>query len=202
MLALELELLSGTYRAALPDGSAAEWPPHPERVFSALAQAWGDGGCDPGERRALAWLEQQTQPMIEADPPDQVSVRDAPMVYVPPNDRAGVWISRFPARRRQGRSFRAVIPTRAVVRFFWPAVPRQAECAALQQVARRIASIGHSSSLVRAHFCDDLQPELDRLWHPHTTGSVAIRVPHPERLGFKVGSARPAVQCNATALPA
>ena len=32
MLTLELELLTGVYRAALPDGSAAEWPPHPERV--------------------------------------------------------------------------------------------------------------------------------------------------------------------------
>ena len=46
MLALEIELLTGAYRASLVDGSAAEWPPHPERVFSALAQSWGDGGCD------------------------------------------------------------------------------------------------------------------------------------------------------------
>jgi CRISPR-associated protein Csb2 len=80
MLTLELELLSGVYRAALPDGSSVEWPPHPERIFSALAQAWGDGGCDPGERRALAWLEQQTPPMIDADPSDQVSIRDSPIV--------------------------------------------------------------------------------------------------------------------------
>jgi CRISPR-associated protein Csb2 len=182
MLALELELLSGVYRAALPDGSAAEWPPHPERVFSALAQAWGDGGCDPDQRCALAWLEQQTPPLIDADPLDQVSVRDSPVVYVPPNDKAGVWINRFPERRRQGRNFQAAIPTRAVVRFFWPAVPQEADRAALQQVVQRIVSIGHSSSLVRARFCDDLLPDPDRLWHPHSTGSVAIRVPHVGRL--------------------
>jgi CRISPR-associated protein Csb2 len=59
MLVLEIELLTGVYRAALPDGSGAEWPPHPERVFSALAQAWGDGGCDARERAALQWLERQ-----------------------------------------------------------------------------------------------------------------------------------------------
>jgi CRISPR-associated protein Csb2 len=110
MLVLELELLSGAYRAALPNGSEAEWPPHPERVFSALAQAWGDGGCDPAEQRALTWLEQQEPPVIEADPRDQVSFRDAPVVYVPPNDGAGVWINRFPERRRQGRDFQAAVP--------------------------------------------------------------------------------------------
>jgi CRISPR-associated protein Csb2 len=44
MLALKIELLTGVYRASLPDNSRSEWPPHPERVFSALVQAWGDGG--------------------------------------------------------------------------------------------------------------------------------------------------------------
>ncbi len=59
MLTLEIELLTGVYRAALPDGSSAEWPPHPERVFSALVQAWADGGCDSQERAALEWIEKQ-----------------------------------------------------------------------------------------------------------------------------------------------
>ena len=67
MFALEIELLTGAYRAELPDRSHAEWPPHPERVFSALVQAWGDGGCDAKEREALEWLESLPAPLIEAD---------------------------------------------------------------------------------------------------------------------------------------
>ena len=68
MLVLEIEFLTGLYRASLPDGSGAEWPPHPERIFSALVQAWGDGGRRDGERAALEWLETRPPPMIEADP--------------------------------------------------------------------------------------------------------------------------------------
>lgn len=118
MLALELELLGGAYRATLPDGSNAEWPPHPERIFSALAQAWGDGGCDPNEREVLAWLEQQPPPAIEADALDQVSIRDAPTVYVPPNDQSGVWINRFPnGDARHARSRRPCRPSRSSASF-------------------------------------------------------------------------------------
>ncbi len=183
MLALERELLSGAYRAGLPEGSEAEWPPHPERVFSALTQAWGDGGCDPVEQRALAWLERQAPPAIEADTRAQVCFRDAPVVYVPPNDKAGVWINRFPERRRQGRNFQAAVPTQAIVRFFWPTCPGSDEHGALARLARRLASVGHSTSLARARFRDDLSPEQDRLWQPDSGGSITLRVPHPDRLG-------------------
>jgi CRISPR-associated protein Csb2 len=78
MLTIEIELLTGVYRAALPDGVSAEWPPHPERLFSALAQAWGDGGCDRDERAALEWLERQGAPWIEADNEDDCAERNAP----------------------------------------------------------------------------------------------------------------------------
>ncbi len=66
MLTLEIELLTDVYRASLVDQSAAEWPPHPERVFSALVQAWGDGGQRAEERAALEWLEALVVPHIEA----------------------------------------------------------------------------------------------------------------------------------------
>jgi CRISPR-associated protein Csb2 len=182
MLALTIELLDGTYRAALPDSSDAEWPPHPERVFSALVQAWGDGGHDPLERRALEWLEQQAAPAIEADPLDRVSMRDMPTVYVPPNDRTGVWIGRFPERRRQARQFMAAVPTVPCIRLFWPEEPPSGMVSTLERLAHRVASIGHSASLVRAAFRADLQPQSTRLWQPHPDGTVSIRVPHARRL--------------------
>jgi len=108
MLALEIELLTGVYRAALPDNSSAEWPPHPERVFSALVQAWGDGGGDARERASLEWLEGFPAPWIEADDASDCSPRSAPTVFVPPNDSHGDEITVLPDRReRQARNFRA-----------------------------------------------------------------------------------------------
>lgn len=182
MLSLEIELLSGIYRASLSDGSGAEWPPHPERMFSALVQAWADGGCNPAERQALRWLETQAPPVIEADPTERVSMRDAPPVYVPPNDPTGVYISRFPDRRRQARNFRAIAPTMPIIRFFWSTSPAADERESLNRMAMRLSSVGHSASLVRAHFRNDLVPEEARTWRPDPSGSISVRIPHPGRL--------------------
>ncbi len=183
MLILEIELLTGVYRAALPDGSAAEWPPHPERVFSAFAQAWGDGNCDPRERAALEWLERQGPPLIDADPPEDWAERTAPTVYVPPNDSRGNEIPVLPdRRRRQARVFRAAIPATPLVRFAWPrAEPSSADHASLVELAQRVASLGHSASLVRFTFVENGPEDEKRRWQPSKEG-VALRVPHHGRL--------------------
>ncbi|MGE0759029.1 MAG: type I-U CRISPR-associated protein Csb2, partial [Pirellulaceae bacterium] len=180
-LCLEIELLADAYRAALPDGTGPEWPPHPERIFSALVQAWGDGGRDPVEEQALIWLEKQNAPAIEADPETEVSARDVAPVYVPPNDQHGVWIERFPERRRQARDFRAVIPSTATIRLFWSATPSVDALAALGRIAARVASIGHSASLVRAVFLENMVSDSARLWRPDATGRASLRVPHAGR---------------------
>jgi CRISPR-associated protein Csb2 len=184
MLTLEIELLTSVYRAALPDGSGAEWPPHPERVYSALVQAWGDGGCDRGEREALEWLERQSPPWIEADREEDCTPRDAPTVYVPPNDDRGVDLSVLPdRRRRQGRWFHAAIPAAPVILLHWPEAAASAQDeAALAVLAHRVASLGHSSSLVRFAFTDAQPQSQERLWLPSTEGSLSVSIPHPGRL--------------------
>lgn len=183
MLILEIELLTGVYRAALPDGSAAEWPPHPERVFSAFAQAWGDGNCDPRERAALEWLERQGPPLIDADPPEHCAERTAPTVFVPPGDLRGDEIPVLPERRsRHARVFRAAIPATPLVRFAWPqAEPSSADHASLVELAQRVASLGHSASLVRFTFVENGPADEKRRWQPSEEG-VALRVPHHGRL--------------------
>ncbi len=185
MLALEIELLTGVYRAALPDNSAAEWPPHPERAFSALVQAWGYGGCDVKERAALEWLESLTAPRIEADPMRGCDQRSTPTVFVPPNDspRDKDRIALLPDRRsRQARNFQVAIPVHSTVRLIWHEAPGQSEHrTALEALAHRVASLGHSASLVRFAFIDATE-DGSLLWHPDTDGNVALRVAHPGRL--------------------
>ncbi len=181
MLTLEIELLTGVYRASLPDGSGAEWPPHPERVFSALAQAWGDGGCDSMERSALEWLESQELPVIEAS--SDVSERDAPTVFVPPNDASGTDVTVLPdRRRRQARAFRAAVPVESIVRLRWPAEPPEAARAALQRLTHRVASLGHSASLVRFVFQTDEVSTPVGGWQPDPRGRAVLRAPYSGRL--------------------
>jgi CRISPR-associated protein Csb2 len=84
MLVLEIEFLTGLCRAARgPAETAPDWPPQPDRVFSALVAAWGARGEDAAERAALEWLEAQDPPrLVHGD----AAGRTAPAVFVPPND--------------------------------------------------------------------------------------------------------------------
>lgn len=182
MLTLEVELLTGAYRASLPDGSAAEWPPHPERVFSALVQAWGDGERAEDERAALRWLERLGPPEIEASA--WASQRTATTVYVPPNDAKGADPAVLPdRRRRQARSFRAAVPPEPLIRYRWSDSPDPAVARSLRVLASRVASIGHSSALVRCAFSED-GSALDRarLWRAAPDGGESLRGWYPGRL--------------------
>jgi CRISPR-associated protein Csb2 len=86
-LALRIEYLTGRCTAtSYNDRSAAEWPPHPARVFSALVNAWADGDPpDRDERAALDWLAELPPPGIVAS---GASERAAMTHYVPVNDVA------------------------------------------------------------------------------------------------------------------
>ncbi len=90
MLVLEIELLSGRYVAKqYDDHAAAEWPPHPARVFSALTAVHYedplDGDAARTEREALDWLAEQPAPSIYASDAARRSVLDA---FVPTNDKS------------------------------------------------------------------------------------------------------------------
>jgi len=68
MLALGIHYLNGWAMAAA-DGAnkeIAEWPPHPDRVFMALAAAWFETGEDGAEGEALRWIEALDPPHIAA----------------------------------------------------------------------------------------------------------------------------------------
>lgn len=158
-LALEIEYLSGVSFAAIgPDSAAPDWPPQPDRIFSALVATWASRGRDLHEADALEWLERLSVPLIVAS---DAEPRTSATVFVPPNDSrsdrqkhaAGV----LPAlRSRQARRFPAARPHDALVRVVWvDAEPTEATLAALERLARDTAYIGHSTSLTRCRFVID-----------------------------------------------
>jgi CRISPR-associated protein Csb2 len=89
MLAIEVTLLTGRYVATTyNDRRRAEWPPHPARLFSALAAThFGDETPEPSERLVLEWLERLGPPEITAS---GASEREVVTVFVPVNDTSVV----------------------------------------------------------------------------------------------------------------
>jgi CRISPR-associated protein Csb2 len=83
-LVLEVEYLSGVSFAAIgPDSEAPDWPPQPDRIFSALVATWASRGQDSREAEALEWLEKLPPPCVLAS---DAEPRTAHTVFVPPND--------------------------------------------------------------------------------------------------------------------
>lgn len=89
MLVLRLEYLTARAVAtAYNDRGAAEWPPHPARVFSALVATWAEQdlrGCPDAdaERAALEWLEKQGPPALAFE---EGCARTVMTHFVPVND--------------------------------------------------------------------------------------------------------------------
>jgi CRISPR-associated protein Csb2 len=171
MLAVEIEFLTGLARAANNRGDAPDWPPQPDRLFSALVATWAARGMRPEERAALEWLERAEPPSVEAS---RASGRTVPKVYVPPNDDTGTAITILPERRRrQERRFPASVPDDPVIRWLWAEEPGEADFNALAALMRDTSYLGHSASLVRCW------PQ--RVAYRHS-GEPARRVPYPGRL--------------------
>lgn len=158
-LVLEVEYLSGVSFAAIgPDSPVPDWPPQPDRIFSALVATWGLRGSQEPEARALEWLEKQAPPRVLAP---TAHARTSATVFVPPNDprsdrqknARGV----FPAlRSRQPRRFPAARPAEPTTRVAWDGpAPDQAILSALQRIAHDTAYVGHSASLTRCRFFID-----------------------------------------------
>lgn len=178
MLALDILWLAGTaFLARDPTDDAPDWPPQPDRVFSALVASWGAGGEEAGERAALGWLEQQAPPGLIVRSP--AGPRQTVTFYVPPNElKHRASLSHDGSRlRRQPRRFPAVAldpEAETHLTLVWEAdAPDQHRCA-LDRLARRTSSLGHSASLVRMRF--------HSLAELPAGAAPAQRAPHPGRL--------------------
>ena len=165
MLALGIHYLNGWSMAAAdgPRKERAEWPPHPDRVFMALAAAWFETGKDQAEGEALRWLETLPPPEIAAS---DATIRAPVISYVPVND-AGLGrtlpagsdlnklkdagLTQLPEHRsRQPRGFPVAIPRDPTVHLIWPEAELDAHRNALERLSTKVTHVGHSASFVQA----------------------------------------------------
>lgn len=176
MFGLGIHYLNGWAMAAAdgPKKERAEWPPHPDRVFMALAAGWFEADQDAAEGEAIRWLEQLKPPGIAAS---EAEFRDVVTSYVPANDvelagrkklgdvlanpqsslkdlkAAGLTlVAEF--RPRQERSFPVAIPHDPIVHLIWnedlPEIHREP----IARLCGKVVSIGHPASLVQMWLAD------------------------------------------------
>ncbi len=157
------EYLTGRCVATDPASrERAEWPPHPGRIFMALAAAWFETGENAAEGQALRWLEALGDP--ELGLPDYVSTRAVVDCYVPVNDVAGpskAILQSAPGftRERKERTFPSVWVGEAPCFLHWPnadAADVEFHRSALDHLCGKVTRIGHSSSLVRMWVADEV----------------------------------------------
>ena len=220
--------MTGACRAAQsPASEVPDWPPQPDRVFSALVAAWAGRGEQPTERKALEWLEQVPSPVVHAS---EYTARLAPACFVPPNDfqspkgaldRQG-WYRDFLARgrrppekggkkkaweqalsthpgyrQRKERRFPVARPDDPSMSLVWLEEPDPGVLEALDRIARDTSYVGHSASLVRCRF---LQVDSAKPPHPAVP---ARRTVYPGRFAeleaaYRANPMRPVIRPGAS----
>lgn len=157
----------------------AEWPPHPGRVFMALAATWFETGEDAAEGEALRWLERLGDPELMVPSNDDVSHREVVTVFVPVNDNAGpsaALLQSAPSftRSKQPRTFPSVWVGDSPCFLHWPNASDSdldTHRPALSRLCGKVTRIGHSSSLVTMWLADE----------DTSTGKAVVWVPDDRR---------------------
>lgn len=141
-----------------PGRERAEWPPHPDRVFMAMAAAHFETDGPAEERAALEWLESQGEPELFAG---GCSRREVVASFAPVNDDSTPWNEQKKkpyqpiqdlgiGRNRQARPFPVAVPDEPVMFQIWrDAAPTTEQVRVLTSLCTKVTSIGHSASLVQ-----------------------------------------------------
>lgn len=203
MLALGIRYLNGFIVASQPDDrNRVEWPPHPGRVFMALAAAYFQTGEAVEEREALLWLENlKVAPVINAS---EALQRRIVTEFVPVNPRMEDERKARAKEKKEGKkpppplqSALGIIRTRQprtfarawlehdLVFLVWRDVKvDDSTRAALESLCSKVTRIGHSSSLVQMWLA---QPEElgEPNWVPDDARAVKqLRLPMPGTLDY------------------
>lgn len=180
-----VEYLTGYAVATDPSSrERAEWPPHPARVFMAMAAAFfeSDGSSQEKgvQREALDWLASLPAPALMVP---EHRPREVLEVFVPVNDQKGE--NALLHRSRQPRTFPRVFVGDEPAQFIWP-FEEDAETdrhlSALDALCRSVTRVGHSSSLVWMRIERDAEATPTHL--PDASGlGTRLRTPFKGMLG-------------------
>lgn len=155
MTALGIRYLTGCAVSSDMTRQAPEFPPHPGRVFMALAAAHFDTRGDAEEKAALEWLEAQPAPPHLRAPAFSRRCASRPRelleTYVPVNDKHGGIVS----RPKQARAFPTARLFDDKVYLVWDVVAPNDIRRALERLCAKVTRIGHSSSLVQMWVLDE-----------------------------------------------
>jgi len=201
MLVLRVEYLTGVCMATRhndPTRSTPEWPPHPDRLYSALVAAAaepetsGGTGLPDSAKDALGWLAEQGAPSLYAS---SARRRTTPAVAMPSNPAENeVWIPLkkgrpstaqiLPVYRKPALlPIPAVVSEDAAVYFIWPDARPGGHLATLRSICDCVTYLGRSRSLVRVSIEDEAPPATHV---PDPLGRVQLRVPGPRRLDYLI----------------
>ena len=210
MLVLEIDYLNRvSYAAKYNSSREAEWPPHPDRVFMALVDAWGTSGCDPSGAAALEWLESQNPPDIAAP---NARRRTSFKNFVPTSANGAKGFGYLHSAYiqditsgiiRKERHFPAVVlpDDDTTVRMIWrDAEPDSDVVTSLSAMAGRVSHIGHSASLARVAVSED-PPRAAPTHVPDESGADLLRCPAPGRLKTLVSEFESAADSMVPAWP-
>lgn len=201
MLAIRIDYLTGLSMATRhddPSRSKPEWPPHPDRLYSALVAAAADisdnrlPDTEPG--MALKWLSSLGAPTMSFS---AAPVRSTPDVHLPSNPHPDELPSNLSSdesrklirsllpvlRKKAALPMPAVVPDDPVVFFIWPDADAGEYLQALRAICHRVTRLGRSRSLVRALIVDD-PPAPTHV--PDDFGELQLRVPGSGRLEYLV----------------
>lgn len=179
-LSIMIRLQTGSYDAGGERPSRSEWPPHPARVFCALAAS-----ADTSEDwDALRWLERQPAPQVWADPLDQVGHRGG-QAYVVQNaiEKDGGNLT-WPGRNNGLRSRASAIPASDSFAIVWPQTdPTPEVLSRLGLLAWRVPYIGRSTSTAAVSVLSLLPADLPHtvIYKPTEFGvgrTIDLRVPY------------------------
>lgn len=191
MFAIGIRYLCGWAMATHPaDRRRPEWPPHPDRVFQALAAAHFENAGNRTEYEALHLLAALPAPAISASVHHE---RTAVVTFVPVNDEANPISKKgrpHPAmgalplgRQREPRTFPVAIPERDVAYLIWRDAELPAESrSALDGLCRKVAAVGHSASLVQMWVEGEPPPQPEYVPDDRPGAPLRLRVPHDGRL--------------------
>lgn len=181
-LSLLVRLRGGSYDAGGDRPSESEWPPHPARVFCALA-ASAESDADWS---ALRWLEQQDPPQVWADPASRVHSERARAYVVQNAVREGGGNLMWPGRTNGLRTRAFVVPSRDVFAIVWPQADPSAETLSrLNFLAWKVPYIGRSTSSAQVSALNVLPPDMTEaaVYRPAEFGIRGqlwdLRIPYP-----------------------